>query len=110
MLKEKNTGDIFVFRMTNGEEIIGKLEVEGDTKYVVKKPATIGLVQNDKGEPILDMQPSVFCMDINKSVEIMKTAVAMLTTPRDDIKNSYIKSTSGIQVAGVNELHGITGS
>ena len=105
-----NEGDILVFKLTNGEEVLGKLVSENAIYYKVKKPASVGIIQNEKGEPVLDMQPSVFCMDINKSVEIQKSGVAIVTTPRDDIKKSYIQSTSGIQVAGANAPDGLTSS
>lgn len=103
-------GDILVFKMPTGEEIIAKLKEENMVSYVVTKPATLMVGDAGNGQIGVDMQPSLFCMDINNTVEIMKSGVLMVTKVRKELQDAYIKSTSGIQVAGAGVLDGIQGS
>lgn len=103
-------GDILVFKMPTGEEIIAKLKSENMQSYIVTKPATLMVGDAGNGQIGVDMQPSLFCMDINNTVEIMKSGVLMVTVVRKDLKDAYIKSTSGIQVAGANALNGLASS
>lgn len=102
--------EILLLRLVTGEELMGKLEEENAIHYKIKKPALVVVGQNQEGKLVFDLQPPMYSMDINKSVEIMKTGVLMATYPRDDMKNGYIKGTSGIEVAGANALDGLKSS
>lgn len=103
-------GDILLFKMKSQEEIIAKYVSEEIGWYTVKKPATLMVHDAGNGQVGVDLQPSLFSMDINKDVDIMKTEVTMIARVRKDMSDAYIKSTSGIEIAGAGALNGLTGS
>lgn len=102
-------GDVLSFKTTTGEEFLAKLESDDMTSYKVKKPASIVIQDAGNGQVGVDFQPTMFSMDINTTVDIMKSSVLMVTKARKDLKDAYITSTSGIQPISAGVLNGTEG-
>lgn len=103
-------GDILSFKTTAGEEFLATLTTDNMTSFQVSKPASIVVQDAGNGKISIDFQPTMFSMDINTTVDIMKSSVLMVTRARKDLKDAYIKSTSGIQPVGADVLNGLQSS
>lgn len=93
--KPHNVGDVVSFRLTTGEELIARFNSETLTDYVVSKPAS--LTQNAQGN--MALMPTVISGDLNTTVTLQKTIVAMITTTSKKFSDEYIRATSNIQPA-----------
>lgn len=103
-------GDVIVIVTTQGDEIIARMDEETMSSYKVKKPANVVFGQTQDGKQGIDLQPPMYSMDLNSSVEIFKNCVKMIAKPREDMKNAYISATTNIAVADAGALDGLKGS
>lgn len=87
-------GDIVVFKIISGEEIVGKFVEEKDAGFVISKPCTV--IPSQQG---LGLMQSLMCADININVTLNKSAVIMSSPVIKDIENHYIRTTTGIETA-----------
>ncbi len=87
---EKDT--IVSFKIVNGDEIVAKVVEETDDGYVITKPATVMPSQQGLG-----LLQSLFTSDLNKSITLSKTHVMMHAPTVEDVRNHYIKTTTGIE-------------
>jgi len=85
-------GDIVVFKISTGEEIVAKFIEEKDAGYVVAKPCTVLPSQQGIG-----LMQSLMCADININVTLNKGLVLMSAPAIDKIQAHYIQTTTGIQ-------------
>ena len=88
-----SNNEIYTFKLVTGEEIVAKV-TDGvrDDWYEVSKPCTVISDQTGK----VRMVPSALTMELDKSVTINKSAVAMIFDANDSVKKSYEQATSGI--------------
>jgi hypothetical protein len=83
--------EIYTFKLITGEEMVAKV-VELHTDYfVIKHP--ISTVISPQG---LQMVPSLFSANTEKTVQINKSSCAMIADTRDDVRDSWIQATTGI--------------
>ena len=87
---EKDT--IVSFKIVNGDEIVAKVVEETDDGYVITKPTTVMPSQQGLG-----LLQSLFTSDLNKSITLSKTHVMMHAPTVEDVRNHYIKTTTGIE-------------
>lgn len=90
--KSYQEGDIVVFKIITGEEIVAKLVEETPNGYVVSKPCTVLPSQQGIG-----LMQSLMCADININTTLNKSAVVMSAPAIDRIQAHYIQTTTGIQ-------------
>jgi len=83
---------IVTFKLVNGDEIIAKVIEETANGFTVNKPCTIMPSQQGIG-----LIQSMFTSDLNKSIQLDKQHVMMHAPTMDDVKNHYIKTTTGIE-------------
>lgn len=102
--------DVMSFKTTQGEEFLATLKTENMTSFTVKKPASIVINDAGNGKISVDFQPTMFSMDINTTVDIMKSSVLMVTKARKDLKDAYVQGTSGIQPVQAGVLDGFQSS
>ena len=89
---EKN--DIYTLKLITGEEIVAKVkEDDGSDTLIVTSP--ISTVVSQQG---LQMVPTLFSANQDKSVTINKSSIAMVASPRDDVCASYVEATTGISM------------
>ena len=83
---------IVSFKLVNGDEIVAKVMEEADDAYVVSKPCTA--IPSHQG---LGLLQSLFTSDVNKNIRLEKTHVMMHAPTIEDVRNHYIKTTTGIE-------------
>jgi hypothetical protein len=88
-----NEGEINTIKLTSGEEVVAKIMKIEDGMLVLKQPVSIA-----PGPQSMQLVPSMFTADLDKDVIMYGTAISMIAPTRADIKASYIKATSGIDV------------
>ncbi len=87
--------EIFLLKLVNGEEILGKTE-ESDTMFFVKKPIQVFQIPDkDSGKMrmgIADYMPHVD----NSNIMVLKTSVAVIAVPKEEMVAQYREITSDI--------------
>ena len=83
---------IVSFKIVNGDEIVAKIVEETDDAYVVSKPTTA--IPSHQG---LGLIQTLFTSDLNKNIRLEKTHVMMHAPTIEDVRNHYIKTTTGIE-------------
>jgi hypothetical protein len=98
-------GDVKVFKMISGEEIIGNVVSSDSSKYEVKNPAQIVLQRTETGMAVA-MAPYMPYADGN--INLYSTAIAADCSPDIKLVNEYNKLFgSGIQIAPASALAGL---
>jgi hypothetical protein len=98
-------GDVKVFKMINGEEIIGNVVSTDSSKYEVKNPAQIVLQRTETGMGVA-IAPYMPYADGN--INLYSTAIAADCSPDINLVNEYNKIFgSGIQIAPASALAGL---
>ena len=83
---------IVSFKIVNGDEIVAKIVEETDDGYLIAKPTTVMPSQQGLG-----LLQSLFTSDLNKTITLSKTHVMMHAPTIEDVRNHYIKTTTGIE-------------
>lgn len=98
---------IKLFRLINGEEIVGEVEESSLNTYTIKNPCAIGLVPTASGQVTLNMQPWLIFTD-SKSVTIKEDHVLFKAGVDTKILNKYNEIFgSGIVIAQQTPSFGI---
>lgn len=97
--KPVSVGDVIVFRISSGEEIVGKLHsTHGDT-ILVTRPVILGVQMVDENQARLGFAPFMAGADEDTP---MPFNVPNLTVrpmrPRKDVANSYIAATTQLEI------------
>ena len=86
-------GSTVTFKLNSGEELIAKLtQADGDWLEI---SAPVSVAPGPQG---LGLVPSMFTAELDQEVIMYATAIAMIAPTRGEVKASYIKATSGIDV------------
>lgn len=90
MIVEKDR--VYTFKLTNADEIVGKVvDIKEDT-YVVAQP--LSAVPTEKG---IQLIYTVFTGDPKENATINKTAIAMVCQTREEVCDHYLEATTGIK-------------
>lgn len=91
--KQGYTKDTIVtFKIVNGDEIVAKVLEETAGAFTINKPCTVMPSQQGLG-----LIQSLFTSDLNKSISLQKSHVMMHSPTVEDVRNHYIKTTTGIE-------------
>jgi hypothetical protein len=83
---------VYTFKLTNADEIVGKVvDITADA-YVVAQP--LSAVPTEKG---IQLIYTVFTGDPKETAAINKTAVAMICQTREEVQDHYLEATTGIK-------------
>jgi len=94
-----------VYKMINGEEIIGQELKADSTNYEIKAPAQIVLQQTEKG---MGVAIAPYMPYASGNINLYYTAIAAECTPDQNMINEYNRIFgSGIQVAPASALAGL---
>ena len=93
--------EIYTFKISNGDEIVARVEEITDTHYVISKPLTV--VPSPQG---IQMIMGLFTANPEKMVSLNTGAVSMVATVRDEVRDSYIEATTGIRPVSKKLLMG----
>lgn len=97
-LKGENMNDVICVKITNGEEIIGKLESENTSYITLKDPRTIRFHRVNNGQIVAMMEPvSVSNQDLEE-ISIYQSSICAKFNVSKMVEKEYIENTSGIQV------------
>ena len=88
-----NEGEISTIKLTSGEEVVAKIIKIADGMLIIKQPVSIA-----PGPNAPQLVPSMFTAELDQEVIMYATAIAMIAPTRGEVKASYIKATSGIDV------------
>jgi hypothetical protein len=83
---------VYTFKLTNADEVVGKVVDITDDAYIVDHP--LSAVPTEKG---LQLIYTVFTGDPKETASINKTAVAMICQTRDEVGDHYLEATTGIK-------------
>jgi hypothetical protein len=91
--KSFDKGDIVVFKMVNGDEIVTEIIEDAASDYRVKKPQTV--VPSAKG---MGLMPSLFTAKDDHIITVAKAHVMMAAPAVEEMVKHYLSTTSGIQL------------
>ncbi len=83
--------ELYIFKLLTGEELIAKVVGVEQDHLVIQHP--ISAVLSPQG---LQLMPSLFTANLDANVQLNNAAWAMISQPRDDVRNSWIQATTGI--------------
>lgn len=86
--------DIIGFKLSTGEEIIGKVTEVKDDTVCIDKPCTLGMSQNGQ----LALSPASYMADMEKPVSYSKAHIVAWFATHGDLESGYRAATGGIQV------------
>ena len=90
MIVEKDK--VYTFKMTNADELVGKIVDITDESYIVSQP--LSAVPTEKGIQLIF---TVFTGDPKENATINKTAIAMICQTREEVGDHYLEATTGIK-------------
>lgn len=94
--------EIYTFKLATGEEIVCRVKEIGDVALTAVHP--VSCVVSQQG---LQMMPSMFSSDLDKTVQIAIANIVLVGDTREDVKSSYLQATTGIQTPPAKQI--ITG-
>lgn len=96
MLISKSTkvavGDIVSFKLSNGDEIVGRVTDDTGDCYVLSSPCLV--VPSQQG---IGLMQAMFSADPKSDVPVHKSHIMMSAPTLDKMQNHYIQTTTGIQ-------------
>jgi len=88
--------DVKVIRLSTGEDVIAKVDINSGSNIKLDKPFVIIPQQMGPGKPVQLMMSLYNAFGKGDSVEVAKDKVVFMTEPKDEIKSSYEQNTSRI--------------
>ncbi len=85
-------GDVVSFKLTNGDEIVGRVEQDNADSFRVERPCTV--VPSQKGIMLIS---SLFTSEPDVTVTLSKNHVLYHAPTVKEIQSHYIQVTTGIQ-------------
>ena len=105
MLEEKEavfeTGKIVAFRITTGDEIVGKVTAFNKYSVTIKKPCTLNF---DPTTGNVGLMPASLLADPEKDIVYQRTAIVATMVPRADAAASYESYATTIAVPNTGGL------
>lgn len=89
------------FKLTTGEEIVAKVLEIREESVVLEHPILTAL--SPQG---LQLMPGMFSVDLEKNVVLNKHSWVLVGETREDVRNSWIQITTGIQPVSKQILTG----
>ena len=84
---------IYTIKIANGDEIVTKVvDIDENGNYIISKPLTI--VPSQQG---IQMIMSLFTANPDKNYQLNKSQCSIIALSRDEVRDSYIESTTGIK-------------
>lgn len=83
---------VYTFKLTNADEIVGKVVAITDDAYEIAQP--LSAVPTEKG---IQLIYTVFTGDPKETATINKTAIAMICQTREEVCDHYLEATTGLK-------------
>ena len=97
--KKYSKDDIVSFKLVNGDEIVAKIVSDDTDEFVLSKPCTA--IPSQRGLGLIQF---LFTSDLDKVVPINKMHVMMHAPSIEEVRNHYIKTTTGIETASSGSI------
>lgn len=99
--KSLQIGDVANIRLTNGEEVIGKLVDQDSSSITLTKPILLVAQMMPNGQAALQFAPFMVGTDEDNKYVIARSALSVLPMKaRKEIADNYLQATSSIVPAG----------
>jgi hypothetical protein len=92
--KGASVGEVVTFKLTSGEELIGKLVEETDAHYKLSRPMVIAMGQQGPG-----LMPYLFTVSPNADIKLSKSTVTVAEATDEAFAKQFLESTTGIALA-----------
>lgn len=102
MLINQNTyseGDVVTFKLTNGDELVGKLVEDTALEFRIDRPCTV--VPSQKGIMLI---ASLFTASPDIKVSISKSHVLLHAPTAKEVQDYYIQVTTGIKPVSAGSI------
>lgn len=86
-------GDIVSFKLSSGEEILGRLEEETDSVFTLHKPMV--LIMGQQG---LGLAPFMFSVSPDAKFRLRTGSVSCVAKTQEEIAKQYTAQTTGIHL------------
>lgn len=90
---ELKINEVFTFKLNSGEEVIGKVTAVNTNTVYLTEPLSVA-----PGPQGMGLVASIFTSQQDSTVVLNMNAVTMYTETEENIKNTYIKTTTGISL------------
>lgn len=86
-------GDIVSFKLSSGEEILGRLEEETDKVFTLHKPMV--LIMGQQG---LGLAPFMFSVSPESKFRLQSSSISCVAKTQEEIAKQYTAQTTGIHL------------
>lgn len=87
------SGKVFTFKLSSGEELIAKVVAISNTDVWIESPVSVA-----PGPQGMGLVPSLFTADPGKNIQLNMNCVAIWGLTDEAVTNKYIEATTGIKV------------
>ena len=100
-------GKVVAVKLISGDEIVGKIEVLNAKEIVLSKPIAVGVSPQQQ----IGFATFMVSVDDDATLTFKLEQIITYALAREEIKNAYIQSTSGITPVGAGNLpEGLVGA
>lgn len=92
--KRPETNDIVTIKMSNGDELIGKLKSFDEQTLGINKP--LAVVMGPQG---FGLVPFILTIDPDAEIKIAKSEIVFYGKTLAEVANEYVKQTTGLVMA-----------
>lgn len=94
-----NIGDIVSFRLSSGEEIVGRMVSTTGNSLNISKPVIVSIHMMENNQASLAFMPFMASIDEISTVTFFDNHLVTKPMPtRKDIQDSYIQATSSLEI------------
>lgn len=90
---------VYSIKLNSGEELVAKVTNSEFGRITVTHP--VSMAPSQQG---LQMIPSLFSADLEKTVDINITSIAMVAVAREDVVKAYTESTTGLDLSASKQM------
>ena len=87
-----NINEVYSIKIANGDELVAKIVADDGDTITLASPLTV--IPGPQG---IQLMPSLFTAELDCFVTVNKTNISMVAESRQQVKDSYLESTTGIQ-------------
>lgn len=87
------TNEVVTFKLTSGEEVVGRLKSINDDSYTLIKPMTFLM-----GPQGLGLVPFVFSAPQDADIELTKISVNVMIKTDESVAKQYLQQTTGLVI------------
>lgn len=92
--------EVVVFKLSTGEELMGRLGKQDDDTATINKPVSIAMVPGpQQGQMGISLVPFLVSNTDADSVAIMRAHIVATARPNKDLESRYIEATTGLSLA-----------